>query len=195
LEPKAGQDDVFFRLRANAGDLRLFEPATDPRPFYGTDATAVHDGAADEPEEDESEDVQAGESRRFALEHHLRDFLANDVTLIEPGMRLFTEVEGIDGVEVPMGGSRAADILAVDSAGDLVVVELKVSRGHERTVGQLLRYIGFTKREYAKGRNVRGIIVASEISHDLRLAVEPLKDALDVRLMKYALKFEMTVAS
>jgi len=110
-------------------------------------------------------------------------------------MRLFTEIEGIDGVEVPMGGNRAADLLLIDGSGSLVVVELKVSRGHEKTVGQLLRYIGFAKREYAKGRKVRGVIVASEISNDLRLAVEPLKDALDVRLMRYTLKFEMTIAS
>lgn len=193
--PKVGQDDVFFRLRPNAGDLRLFDAANDPRPFYATDATAVGDDVVDEVEEDESEEVQVSDGKRFALEHHLRDFLAKDVTLIEPGMILFAEIEGIDGVEVPMGGSRAADILAVDPAGNLVVIELKVSRGHEKTVGQLLRYIGFAKREYAKGRKVRGIIVASEISNDLRLAVEPLQDALDVRLMKYTLKFEMSVAS
>uniref|UniRef100_E6Q0S2 Endonuclease NucS C-terminal domain-containing protein n=1 Tax=mine drainage metagenome TaxID=410659 RepID=E6Q0S2_9ZZZZ len=135
------------------------------------------------------------DGKRFALENHLRDFLAKDVTFIEPGMRLFTEIEGIDGVEVPMGGNRAADLLLIDGSGSLVVVELKVSRGHEKTVGQLLRYIGFAKREYAKGRKVRGVIVASEISNDLRLAVEPLKDALDVRLMRYTLKFEMTIAS
>lgn len=192
--PKAGQDDVFFRLRPNAGDLRLFDAATDPWPIYATEAAPADDDLG-QGEGDVPDEVPLSDGRRFALEHHLRDFLAKDVTLIEPGMVLFSEIEGIDGVEVPMGGSRAADILTVDAAGNLVVVELKVSRGHEKTVGQLLRYIGFVQREYAKGRKVRGIIVASEFSNDLRLAIEPLKDALDVRLMKYALKFEMTNVS
>ncbi|HET6895242.1 MAG TPA: endonuclease NucS domain-containing protein [Candidatus Baltobacteraceae bacterium] len=188
--PKPGRDDVFYRLRPYAGDLRLFDVATDPPPIYATNALDdLTDGVE---EEDESEALQRADGMTFALENHLRDFLAKNVSLIEPGMKLFTEIEGIDGVEVPMGGNRSADLVTVDAGGNLVVVELKVSRGHEKTVGQLLRYVGFTAREYAKGRKVRGIIVASELSSDLCLAVEPLRPALDVRLMKYKLTFEMS---
>jgi len=191
--PKPVEDDVFFRLRPNAGDLRLYDRASDPTPIYATNGAVIQS----EPEDIEeiSELPEGGSSQRFALEHHLRDFLAKDVSLIEPGMKLFSEIEGIDGVEVPMGGSRSADLVAVDASGNLVVIELKVSRGHERTLGQLLRYIGYAAKEYASGRKVRGIIIASEISSDLRLGVEPLvAGGFDVKLMTYTLTFGLSPA-
>jgi hypothetical protein len=192
--PKAGEDDVFFRLRPNAGDLRLYDKAVDPPPIYAGNGGRLSDDA-EEPDDESSEFLEAPSSQQFALEHHLRDFLARDVSLIEPGMRLFTEIEGIDGVEVPMGANRSADLVTIDSAGNLVVIELKVSRGHEKTLGQLLRYIGYTAKQYSNGRKVRGIIIASEISSDLRLAVEPLSaGGLDFKLMKYGLKFDLSPA-
>jgi RecB family endonuclease NucS len=36
-------------------------------------------------------------------------------------------------------GDRYIDILAVDAQGSFVVIELKVSRGYDRVIGQLLR--------------------------------------------------------
>ena len=74
------------------------------------------------------------------------------------------------GIEFPVGG-RFVDILAVDSRGGYVVVELKVSRGYDRTVGQLLRYLGWIEMHHAEaGQPVRGVIVAKDVSEDLRLA-------------------------
>ena len=43
-------------------------------------------------------------------------------------------------VEYPVGG-RFIDILPVDRNAGYVVIELKMSRGYDRTVGQLLRYM------------------------------------------------------
>jgi RecB family endonuclease NucS len=60
---------------------------------------------------------------------------------IEPGLRLYEE-ESVKGIEFPVGG-RFIDLLGVDEAGALVVIELKVSRGYDRVVGQLLRYGGW----------------------------------------------------
>ena len=49
--------------------------------------------------------------------------------------------------------------------------ELKVSRGYDRVLGQLRRYMGWIARNQAEpGQAVRGIIVAREISEDLVLA-------------------------
>jgi hypothetical protein len=45
------------------------------------------------------------------------------------------EEEGINGIEFPVGG-RFIDILAVDSDGALVVIELKVSRGYDLIVAR-----------------------------------------------------------
>jgi len=56
---------------------------------------------------------------------------------------------------------RRIDILAVDGDGALVVIELKVSRGHDQVIGQILWYLGWIKANLAEeGQGVRGIIIA-----------------------------------
>jgi hypothetical protein len=114
----------------------------------------------------------------FAYEEDLRNYLAEHLHLIEPGLTLFKdEQEGLIGVEYPVGG-RYIDILAVSAQGDFVVIELKVSRGYERVVGQLMRYMGWVRTNLAKGgQNVRGVIVARRISEDLKIACSELKHA------------------
>jgi RecB family endonuclease NucS len=80
------------------------------------------------------------------------------------------EEEGIKGIEFPVGG-RFVDILALDAKGAYVVIELKVSRGYDRVLGQLRRYMGWIAKNHAEpGQAVRGIIIAREISEDLVLA-------------------------
>jgi len=74
----------------------------------------------------------------------LRNYLVRNLGLIEPGLRLYDE-EGITGVEFPVGG-RFIDILALDRHDRYVVIELKVSRGYDRVVGQLLRYMGWSNK-------------------------------------------------
>ena len=73
-------------------------------------------------------------------------------SVIEPGLQLYEE-EGITGVEFPAGGGRSIDILAVDDKKRLVVIELKVARGYDRAVGQLLRYMAWIEKVLA---HVRG---------------------------------------
>jgi hypothetical protein len=59
----------------------------------------------------------------------------------------------------------------VDSQKRFVVIELKVSRGYHRVVGQSLRYVAWIEKNLADpGQAVRGIIAAREISEDLKLA-------------------------
>jgi hypothetical protein len=170
---KPGDDDVFFQL--DGGRFRLYDPATDPAPIYDKprDAGSPPSAVAQEPEP----------PTEFAYEADLRDFLAKNLSVLESGLRLYQD-EGITGVEFPVGG-RFIDILAVDGQNDLAVVELKVSRGYDRVVGQLLRYMAWVARHQAEpGQNVRGIIVAREISEDLLLACSALPN---VELFEYEL--------
>ena len=80
-------------------------------------------------------------------------------------------------------GGRRVDILAKDKAGLPVVIELKVSRGHERTIGQALYYRAKIK-EMFKVESVRIFIVALELSSELRVAA---KEVPDVSLFEYSL--------
>jgi RecB family endonuclease NucS len=106
-------------------------------------------------------------------------------------LRLYEE-EGITGVEFPVGG-RFVDILAVDELDDLVVIELKVSRGYDCVVGQLLRYMGWLQQNHAEpNQAVRGIIVAREITEDLKLACSRVEG---VSLFEYALSVDLRKVS
>lgn len=169
-----GTDDVFFKLDGRR--FRLFEPASDVAPIHG--GGMIQETAATQPADEQNSD-----DSEFAYEDDLRDYLAQNLHLIEPGLVLYSD-EGISGIEFPVGG-RFVDILAVDSAGGYVVIELKVSRGYDRVVGQLLRYIGWIEKHHAEsGQRVRGVIVAKEVSEDLRLACARIPD---IRLFEYML--------
>jgi hypothetical protein len=119
----------------------------------------------------------------FAYKKDLQSFLSKNLSLIEPGLRLF-EDEGINGLEFPAGG-RLIDILAVDKNNNYVVIELKVSRGYDRVVGQILRYIAWIEKHQADpGQSVRGVIIAKEITNDLLLASSRVKE---IDLFEYEL--------
>ena len=163
-----GKFDLFFRL--DPDHYRLYDAASDPAPIYKDKPTPPPNG----------DDEKTSE---FAYERDLRNFLVKNLTTIESGLSLF-EDEGITGIEFPVGG-RFIDILAVDKDNSYVVIELKVSRGYDRTVGQLLRYMNWIEKHQAEpGQAVRGIIVAKEISEDLLLACARMKD---VDLYEYEL--------
>jgi len=175
---RAGEDDLFFQI--DGTQFRLYEPGKDPRPI--SSATIPESPGA--PEESEGEKGMISE---FACERYLRNFLGKNLGTIEPGLRLYEE-EGITGVEFPVGGCFV-DILGVDNRKRYVVIELKVSRGYDRVVGQLLRYMSWIKRDQAEeGQGARGIIVAREISEDLLLACSNL---VDVRLCEYELSLSL----
>lgn len=165
-------EELLFQI--DVGRFRRYDPANDPAPLDAQDSVSP-------------DDVEAGdaspEPSQFAYESDLRDFLARNLSIIEPGLQLY-EDEGITGVEFPVGG-RFADILSVDAQGRLVVIELKVSRGYDRVIGQLLRYVSWISQHQAEeGQGVRGMIIAREISEDLRLACSSIPD---VELFEYEL--------
>lgn len=149
-----GSDDKFFKI--DSTHFRLYEPGRDPTPI--SELTPV----------EEPQELLQEASSEFAYEHDLRDYLARNLHLIDPSLRLYTD-EGISGVEFPVGG-RFIDILATDDTG-YVVIELKVSKGYDRVVGQLLRYVSWIRKNHAEpDQSVRGVIIAKQINDDLRLA-------------------------
>jgi hypothetical protein len=115
--------------------------------------------------EAEAEEVE----QEFPLEADLRDFLAANLSIIEPGLRLYQD-EGRTGIEYAIDDGRI-DILGLDAAARFVVIELKISRGRNKTIGQLLYYMGWVDEHLGKGP-CRGIIVAREISDDLAVAIQ-----------------------
>ena len=124
-------------------------------------------------------DIQGAEEQEFPLEADLRDYLAHNLSVLEPGLQLYREGERT-GVEFVIDRGRI-DVLALDSRGTPVVIELKLSEGRNRAIGQLLYYMGWVDRHLGKGRS-RGIIVAKEIPDELIMAVQRLPE---VALFRY----------
>jgi hypothetical protein len=179
---KPREDDVFFQL--DGSHFRLYDPAHDPAPIHEATAKSKQQVGIDEASAPEG-------SAEFAYESDLRNYLAKNLSIIEPGLKLYQD-EGITGIEFPVGG-RFIDILAVDAKGALVVIELKVSRGYDRVVGQLMRYMAWIRKNQAEpGQQVRGVIVAREISEDLLLACSLLAG---VQLFEYELSLKLKAVS
>lgn len=174
-------EDLLFQVDKN--HFRLYDSLSDPTPIYSK-ADIVPPSIVDQVPED------ASGSSEFAYESDLRDFLAKNLSIIEPGLRLYQDQEdGITGVEFPAGG-KFIDIFAVDSTNNLVVIELKVSKGYDRVIGQLLRYMAWIKKNQAEpGQDVRGIIAAREISEDLKMACSLI---VNVSLYEYTLSISLT---
>lgn len=131
--------------------------------------------AADEAPVDATAAPMPASGNAFAAETHLRDYLVQHLDAVEPGLQLFVDDIGNDGVEYITSVGRI-DILALDAVGGLVVIELKVGRGADAVCGQILGYRSWVKEHLAAGRRVRGIIVAQHCSDRLRYALQDIPD-------------------
>jgi len=169
-------------LQIDPRHFRLYQQKTDPTPIYLDDAEQLVN--------DDTRDATNEGSPEFAYEKDLQNYLTKNLHLIEPGLILY-EDEGINGLEFPVGG-RFIDILAIDANGDFVVIELKVSKGYDRVVGQLLRYMAWIRKHQAEmGQKVRGMIIARNISDDLSLAWSGVSD---IQLFEYELYVSLRVS-
>jgi len=75
--------------------------------------------------------------------------------------------------------------LAVDRNGKYGVIELKLSQGRNKALGQLLYYMGWVDRHLGNGP-CRGYIIASDITEELTIAVLRVPG---VSLAKYRMSF------
>lgn len=132
------------------------------------------------------ESLAENASPSFAFEAHLRDYLARNLNILELGLTLWVGNSELQSVEYDIQGRRI-DILARDTAGTPVIIELKVSRGHEKTIGQCLYYRAKLK-ELLGAPKVRVMIVAQKLDTELCLAATEVPD---VDLFEYSLS--MTV--
>jgi len=176
---KDGSDDLFFQIDSHK--FRLYDTGRDPIPIYSAEDT----NAPNEADISISEQIEY--EREFAYERDLKNFLAKNMGIIEPGLCLYEEEE-VKGIEYPAGG-RFIDLLGIDKKNNLVVIELKVSKGYDRVIGQLLRYIAWIKKNLAEPvQRVRGVIIASIISEDLKLAASEISD---ISLFEYDLSISL----
>ncbi|WP_213955339.1 MULTISPECIES: endonuclease NucS domain-containing protein [unclassified Variovorax] len=130
---------------------------------------------------------------RFALEAHLRDYLAQNLATVPDlpsRLTLFVDESGVPGVEYRTEVG-VVDILARGDDGAFYVLELKLGRGPDAALGQTLRYMGWVRHRLAGDHAVYGVVIAAEISDKLRYAASV---ATGIFLMEYDLKVALRIS-
>ena len=178
---KKGFCDLLYKINENK--YRLYDKNKDPDPIIK--------GVSTGGELPSGSGIDEDEEYGFAYERDLRNFLEKNLKTIETGLKLYEEDEGdtkVKGIEYPAGG-RYIDILAVDKNNDFLVIELKVSKGYDRVIGQILYYMAWVEKNMvSNGQKVRGIILCKEISKDLLLACSKISG---IELFEYELSIKL----
>ena len=132
-------------------------------------------------EDDDSDDGK--DDSVFAYERDLQNFLAKNLDILEKGLKPFSDERG-SGIEYPVDGGRI-DLLAKSADDRLVVIELKLSRGRNKAIGQLLYYMGWIDENLKPDKPCRGILIAKDIGKDIITATRRTKG---VELFRYSLQ-------
>ncbi|MBN1509227.1 MAG: DUF91 domain-containing protein [Sedimentisphaerales bacterium] len=127
----------------------------------------------------------------FGLEKYLQEFLVdnwNSVELLRE-WDLLEEDGEVVGSYYNTQEIGEIDLLAKrrDSGGWLVI-ELKKDQTSDATVGQVLRYMGWVRRNLADGAEVRGLIVCRDIDRRLQYALDGQPN---IECMTYEVSFDL----
>lgn len=122
----------------------------------------------------------------LSVERDLEEYITNNLDSIEQGLELFSKGDKV-GRQFEAGGAGRIDILAEDKKLNLVVLELKAGKADNSTLGQILTYMGWAKKNIAGEKDVRGIIIASDFDEKLKIAASMQPK---VTLKGYTVNFE-----
>jgi len=148
----------------------------------------IYDSFLNKESSEEEEEEEHIEETSFAYEEDLRDYLSHNLSVIELGLKMFKDENGVEGIEYPIDAyNKKVDILAIDKNQVPAIIELKVSRGYEKVIGQCLYYKNRIK-QLLHSSKVRIIIIAKEITTQLRIATEGLPE---VELFEYELSVKV----
>lgn len=129
--------------------------------------------------------VVTQEEQKFeALEvQHYQSLLHRNFHRLFPKLKYFDDEE-----QIPKNGQYDTqtvgimDMLAVDDKGDFVIIEIK-RQATDKTIGQILRYMGWTKEELCKNeQKVKGLIVAERKEIQLEFALKVIPNVSFMKL-------------
>jgi hypothetical protein len=186
-KPRKCNSNYDFLFSIGRGQVTLFDPQEhgewELKEDFKGKIVVRKVGDLDVPENNPATQVDNGTNEfEFTFESQLRDFIAKNLSLIDSNLSVYSA-----GVEFKTDIGYI-DILATDNNNGFVVIELKLSRGEDAALGQILRYIGWVKRHLANDASVKGIIIAKNISDKLLYAVSVVDN---VSLYEYLVNFEI----
>ena len=126
------------------------------------------------PTSDDSDAEAVGDllETSISLERDLEDHLVQHLDAIESGLTLIGRQVSIDVGRI--------DILAEDSKGARVVIEVKVGEAKDAAIGQIARYLGWYNKTESK--QTRGILIAAEFPEPVRYAATAVSTSLSTSL-------------
>lgn len=139
---------------------------------HGPNVWAPATDGEDEPGDKAEELIEAS----ISLERDLESHLVQTLEKIEAGLTFVDRQVSIDVGRV--------DVLARDSVGNTVVLELKVGEATDAAIGQIARYLGWYGRE---GKKVRGILIAADFPERIRYAASAIPN---LTLRRFQVRFE-----
>ena len=134
--------------------------------------------------ENEVEGEMIANETVLGLEKDLEDYIIRNLDQIETGLKIYKE-DNRNGRQFNTN-IGIIDVLSVNKNNDFVVIELKVGTATYSAIGQILGYISEVRQNIAKGRQVRGIIIADEFDKKIIAAVSEIPH---VSLKKYRVNF------
>jgi restriction system protein len=129
----------------------------------------------------------------FVLEKYLEDFIVSNFDSIFKGqLKIYEDAEGNDGQQYATD-IGPIDILAVElKSKSFVVIELKKGRASDQVVGQVLRYMGWVKKNLCtNGQAVKGFVICRDPDPKLSYALE-MTTNIDLRF--YSVSFKLREA-
>jgi hypothetical protein len=161
-----------WTLEIRRDEVRLLKPNGDGDRDVGLDDE-------DEAEEEEyQEEIADAEEITFGLEGDLQLAIRANIDQLEPGLKI------IDGGKERATEAGKIDITAIDTEGNIVVIELKAGLASPQVVAQILAYMGTIAE--SENKPVRGILVAGDFHKRVIFAA---RATANLRLKKYSFWF------
>lgn len=126
------------------------------------------------------EEVATESKLTIGLEKDMQAVLRLNISQLENGLRI------TDGGREKQVEAGFIDITATDSAGTIVVIELKTGIAGKNAVAQVLSYMGCVL-DQEEGKDVRGILVASDFDKKARAAARMVPS---LSLVRYTFSFQ-----
>lgn len=128
----------------------------------------------------------------FGLERYLQEFIRDNWDKIKEFKEwaLFEEDGNLAGFEYNTGEIGRIDLLARHkTTPKWLVIELKRNQTSDQTIGQVLRYMGWVKRNLANSKDqVEGMIICRSIDAGLKYAIE---NTNNVKILVYEVNFQL----
>ena len=138
--------------------------------------------AADVVDESTPQELTEYVESSLSLERDLEDQIVSHLDALEPGLTLISRQESSDVGRL--------DLLARDSEGRTVIIELKAGEARDSSIGQIVRYIGWYADK--EGKPPRAMLVASGFAAPVRWAAKAIPG---LKLVTYRVQFAFEEAT